>query len=79
MTQKKPISISMTQSLAEWAEDSAKEFGFRNRSRFVCGLLEAAREGRLIIRPRGPDAFPAETEKPGSTRNHPLKLATKPC
>jgi hypothetical protein len=66
---KKQFGISLTPELGEWAKSHAQDFGFPNRNAMVEALLRALREGRLVIRPPGPDAFPKESSPSGSRLN----------
>jgi hypothetical protein len=68
------FGISLTPELGEWAKNNAQDFGFPNRNAMIEELLWALREGRLVIRPPGPDAFPAESVEAGKRLN-PLQFA----
>jgi hypothetical protein len=70
-------SFRLPRDLIEWADENltTDAWDFENRTDMVQGFLEAAREGRLSIRPRGPDPFPAEAVQPGSRPDFPLLFA----
>ena len=49
-----------------------------SKTKVIERLLTALREGRLHERPRGPDAFPAETVKAGTSPDFPILIGVAP-
>lgn len=70
-------SFRLPRDLIEWADENltTDAWDFQNRTDMVQGFLEAAREGRLHLRHRGPDAFPAEAVQPGESPGYPVLIA----
>jgi hypothetical protein len=71
---KQQYNMRFEPDLMAWVDAQAKTEGL-NRTTFVERLLESAREGRVVIRPRGPDAFPRESTPAGSTLDYPILVA----
>lgn len=73
-------SFRLPEKLVEWVDEvyATEPWGFDTRTGMIQGLLEAARDGRLSLRPPGPDAFPRETIEPGKTPYHPILIGIAP-
>lgn len=70
---KKQYNFRLDPDLVQWVDDNAAE-NEMTRTAVVEELLYAAREGRLLIRPAGPDPFPAEST-PAGTPSNPILVA----
>lgn len=79
MTKKKTqqFNVRLTPTLWEWFHGLCVEQGWK-KTRVVEEYLEALREGRVSIRPRGPDAFPAETVLAGKSPDFPILIGLPP-
>lgn len=69
------FEMRIESDLKDWLSDYARSTG-RKDAQVVRDLLFALRDGRLIVTPPGPQAFPAETSSlPGESLNHPILVA----
>ena len=67
------FNIRLPSGLFRWLQWYARTQTV-SQTEVVRSLLEALQEGRVIIRPRGPEAFPAEAIEAGSTPEFPLLI-----
>lgn len=73
---KKQYNLRLPKDLITWVDVNAEALGARDRTDLVQQLLEAAKEGRLVIHPRsGPSAFPADEVSAGSSAEFPALIA----
>lgn len=75
---KQMLNARIDSELFDWLVHYAEESG-TTRTRVMEELLFALREGRLIMRPRGPSPFPKEDSPPGSTPTNPIFYARHPA
>jgi hypothetical protein len=68
-------TIRLPPDLLKWARSYKKEHGV-SVTHVIEELLEALREGRLMVRPRaGPSPFPREDIEAGSSPEYPILIA----
>jgi len=74
---KDQFNIRLPPDLLGWLAAHCEEEA-RTKTDVVQELLEAKREGRLLLRPPGPDPFPAEAVAAGTTPDHPILIGFPP-
>ena len=76
---KEMLSFRVRPEIKSMVESKARELvesqEFRNRNEILEHLIEAWVSGRLLERPEGPDAFPAEAIPAGTRQSHPILFA----
>lgn len=77
MTKKEQFNVRLPPDLLGWLTTHCDVEG-RTKTDVVQELLEAKREGRLHLRPPGPDPFPAEAVPAGTSPDHPLLIGFPP-
>jgi hypothetical protein len=75
---KKQFNFRFPPDLISWVDSHAKENG-TDRTGFVQGLIEAAREGRIRTVDRaGMNPFPGEQVRAGETEEYPILVCLTP-